>query len=299
MVALFGAIARRGGNPLSIVAEGVARADPNVISTMFRTAFRSQGLADAGVNLRHKVFAAVLVGMWVTVATLGRKIPRRRSVLVRLSIPAAGLLVVLSLSRSLALALALAWVVSALRPLVTGRLDRRSLGSLTLATFFALSLVFTPVGALLHARFLDETSSYEARADAVSGGFVAQFGDAAVIGASASEVETSPHNLVLDAWLSGGVLAWLGATAFFVAFVRILGREVLRYLSNSRWVLPVEHLALIGLGALPLVRAFTAGAGLHLTDWAAIGLVLGISEAQRAAAARASAPVTTPTAPVA
>lgn len=284
VVALSGAVVRRGDNPIAIVGEAASKADPTVLSTMFRAAFRSQGIEDVGVNLRHKVFAAVLIGMWLTVATVGRKTAARRNVLLRAAVPLSAALVILSLSRSLALALALAWIVAALRPLVSGHADRRSLSGLALAGFCLISLVFTPVGGLLQTRFLDETSSYSARADAVSGGFIEQFGNAAAFGASASEVERSPHNLILDAWLSGGVLAWIGATVFFVAYLRIVGREVLRYLDNGRWTAPVEHLAVIGMGALPLVRAFTAGAGLHLTDWVAIGLVLGITEVNRVAA---------------
>jgi hypothetical protein len=285
--------AKGGTNPLTLLADALRAGDPDVLSRLFRVAFRSQGLEEANVNLRHKVFAAVLIGCYVALATgaaQGREGRRRLSPALGASITGAGALVVVSLSRSLALALGLCLAIVAVRMVLRGRARPRHAALLGLSLAVIVVAFASPVGGLLESRFVEETGSYASRADAAADS-VALLSSTALTGAGAEAVERSPHNLLLDAWLSGGVLAFALAATWALAFVRIWAREARRYvLSQAGWVLPVSHVAVIGLGLLPLVRLFTAGQGWHLTEWVAVGIVAGLVCADRVSRSRPATP---------
>jgi O-antigen ligase len=113
--------------------------------------------------------------------------------------------------------------------------------------------------------------------------------DAAILGVEAGRVAKSPHNLILDAWLSAGIVGAAATVLFLSAYLRIWLREVRRYLTGAPgWVLSLRHFWVIAVGVIPLVRAFTGGNNLHLNGWVCVGMVFGLVEANRRAAAARS-----------
>jgi hypothetical protein len=110
------------------------------------------------------------------------------------------------------------------------------------------------------------------------------------VGTESAKVAQSPHNLELNSWLAGGILAALAAAEMLVAFARLWAREVRRYITGGRgWLLPVNELWVIGIGVIPLVRSVTAGNQFHMVEWTAVGLFLGVVLANERVAAAANA----------
>jgi len=72
---------------------------------------------------------------------------------------------------------------------------------------------------------------------------------------------------------------------FLVSYIHVWCREARRYLTAaSGWVVPVSQQWLLGIGLLPLVRAVSAGDGLHMVEWTAVGAFLGLTYANLTAA---------------
>jgi hypothetical protein len=293
-IGLFASLAAQHQNPISLLAEAVAKGDPDIVShRLFRIAFRShEDFGDVGANLRHKVFSAVLLAVFVGLACAAGVARRRRTkVALGLSSLFGFGLVLLSLSRWLAICLVVTLLLVPLRVLVRGRARPAQVGMLGLALVAAAAFVLSPIGGLVVSHFGD-TQSYQSRASAASSGFFAELQDATVFGAHKASVEKSPHNLVLDAWLAGGMVGAACILVFLVSYAHVWLRELRRYLTDGPgWVLPVGQLWLLGIGLIPLVRTMTAGNGLHMVEWTAVGIFLGFSYAnRRQARAAASAP---------
>lgn len=288
---LFAALAAQGVNPLQLLGQAVAQGDPDVIIyQVFRVAFRSSDdLAEVGANLRHKVFIALALGVFVGLAFLPAIARRRlavRSVMVGVGL-LGGALVVVSLSRSAILILAIPLILAPLRLLLRRRARSGQVVLLGVVAVALVGLVVSPAADLLAARF-SASGSYEARLDAVSSEFLSVFTDAALIGAPRTAVETSPHNLVLNGWLAGGVGGAICTVILLVAHGRLWLQMLRQYLRGSPgWVLPIDRLWLLAIGAIPLVRAFTAGNQFHLIEWTALGFFVAVTSANHRAADRA------------
>ncbi len=284
VVGLVVSLAVQHQNPIALLAEAVAKGDPDIIShRLFRIAFRShEEFGEVGANLRHKVFSAVLLAVFLGLACASGAVRRRRSRIALGVVSVAGFaLVLLSLSRWLALCLVLTLLLVPLRVLVRRRAPPGQVLVLGLAAVAAVVFVLSPVGGLVLSH-LGDTQSYQSRATAASSGFLAELQDATVFGARKATVEKSPHNLVLDAWLAGGFAAALCIVVFLVCYAHVWLRELRRYLTGGGgWVLPVGQLWLLGVGLIPLVRAMTAGNGLHMVEWTAVGVFLGLTYANR------------------
>ncbi|CAN5200126.1 hypothetical protein BH18ACT4_BH18ACT4_00960 [soil metagenome] len=290
VVGLVTSLAAGGTNPLSVLREALAKGDPDIVSyQLLRVAFRSEDLEEVGANLRHKVFIAVLLGTLLGLAFLpvirrGRRIAR--AVLVTMG--AAGCaLVVLSLSRSAIVCVVFALMLAPLRGLVSNRARTGQMVLAGLSALVAVALAVSPVATLLTSRF-GGTGSYEARLEGAGPKFLEEFLGAALIG-SKKLTQSSPHNFALDAWLSGGVIAFVCALVLLFSYGRLWVQALRRYLTSAEgWFLPVNQLWVVGLGVIPLVRAVTAGNQFHMVEWATVGAFLGLIEANRRASVAAS-----------
>lgn len=283
LVGLSASVLVQGSNPLSLVGEALARRDPDVISyRLLRVAFRSQEeFAEVGANLRHKVFAAVLLAVFLGLALLPLARARRRATrVVLLAGPAIGMgMVVLSLSRSTMLCLGATLLLVPIRMIARRRARPEQMAVVLVAVGMVVAIAVSPVGKLVSARF-GSTDSYRSRVAAAGPGFLTKLEGSAFVGAEKTDVERSPHNLVLQAWLSGGVLAAVCVFIMLLCYAHVWLREARRYISsNSGWNLPVHQVWVLGIGLIPLVRAFTAGNELHMVGWAGIGLFLGLTQA--------------------
>jgi hypothetical protein len=280
VVGMVYAFASQGVNAIAVFREALVQGDPDVVSRgLLRTAFRSEDLAEVGANLRHKVFLAVLVGVFLGLACLGAVARRRRAArAVILASSAFGFVVVLlSLSRSAIVCLAIPLLLVALRLLVQRRARVGHLLIVGAAAVVVAILAVSPVADLLISRF-SSTNSYDARIQGTIGDeFLAEFRDAALIGIDAPLAPLGTHNLVLDAWLAGGAIAGACALVMCISLGLAWGRCLRSYLTGGRgWQLPVNQLWMLGIGAIPLVRAVTAANQFHLVEWTAVGVFLAV-----------------------
>jgi hypothetical protein len=291
MFGLVAALTAQNLNPLTILADALRQADPDIIARqLLRSAFRSgEGLEEAAPNLRHKVFGALLVAVFLGLACRSL-VDRRRTVLrgvllVGGAVGAAAVL--LSLSRSIILCLVITLTLLPLRALVRDRVRPLGAAGAALGVLAIGILVISPVGQLIYNR-VSATGSYQSRLEAAGPSFIEEFLGAALIGTTKSAVEKAPHNFVLDSWLSGGVLAAVAAAVLLLSVLRLWLREAYRWVQGRPgWVLPVGQVWVLGLGVIPLVRSFTSGTLFHMVEWTAIGLFLGLVIAnERLASAR-------------
>ncbi len=273
-------LAATGANPLGVLGEALAKGDPDIVSNrLLRTAFRSnEDLADVGANLRHKVFLAVLLATFVGLAFMPSRHDRadrsRRRLVMAASVLGA-VLVVLSLSRSTILCLAVAAALGPLRSIVRNRARPAQAIAAVVGLAVAAALLVSPVAELLGERFA-ANRSYERRLAAAGPGFLDGFGGATLAGTTKGAVPT-PHNLVLDAWLSGGVAAFVLAVVLLLSLAGLWLAMARRYLrGRPGWHLPVGQQWVLGMGLIPLVRAFTAGNQFHMVEWSAIGVFTGL-----------------------
>lgn len=280
-------------NPLAIVWSALVQQNPDIITfQLLRTAFRTDvGLEDAADNLRHKVFIGLLVAVFLGLACTA--IVDRRHRLIRGLLAVGGVvgcaLVLLSLSRSTILSLAVPFMLYPLRLLIRDWARPAQAVTLIVAVAAALAAIISPLGQLLLVRF-GATGSYSSRLTAAGPTFMENFGDSALLGTTSAAVEKSPHNFVLNAWLGGGIVAGAAATVMLLALAWMWLREVRRYLTDGPgWVVPVEQVWVLGIGVIPLVRAFTAGSQFHMVEFAAIAVFIGITLANERALAAATA----------
>lgn len=285
------ALLGQGMNPLRLIADALAKGDPDIMSQLLRRTFRSQEATDAAVNLRHKVFSAVLIGCAVTL--ICREPPRGihsrwRDRLLLASAAIGALLAVLSLSRSVSLCLVIVLVLYSLRALIKSERSPWQLAPIVAILVVTVVLAASPLGLLVSNRATVDTGSYQGRLASLWSAIQPPASvDAAILGVEASEVASSPHNLVLDAWLSAGVLGAVATALFLLAYLRVWLREARRYLTGGPgWRLSLHQFWVAAVGVIPLVRAFTAGNGFHLNDWVCVGIVFGLGEANRQARGR-------------
>jgi O-antigen ligase len=255
-------------NPGTILTHAISAGDPTLIeSQLFRPAFAGFGYSttDTVSQIRHEVFAGLLVSLLVA-AWAQARVPFRRTserCVYYAANSVAGVLILLSLSRSVQL-VAVAWpLLAGYRLLLRGRLNRRAL---TAVLVVVVALVVASVTGVLNVIVLRVTSSssYDERG--------AKLGDALSTirqypwAGGHYDDSISSHNFVLDAWLRGGiVMAALMATALLMVVWRLVNEVAM--LAGA----PTEMVAGTAVFVLPLVRMFTIGAGLMTPpEWVAL-----------------------------
>lgn len=266
---------------VGVLRRAITTADPGVLQfQLFRAAFASGGFEDtARANFRHAVFGGVLVSLWIGVwarSQLPRPQPPVARIVWWLSTAVGSLLLFLSLSRSVILAGLLGLAGLAIVPMRTGRLNPRDVVVVVAVVGTTLLAIFTGLAGLVWRRFTVDRASYSGRGESLAGA-LDSIGDAVLLGGA--EVN-SPHNIVLDSWLSAGVFAAAAAATLFC----ILAWHALRALYMAASHQSPWQVAAVGLVFLPLVRMMTAGGGLLvLTEWLAVGIFLGalVGEAER------------------
>lgn len=282
---LVTSLASQGGAPIGIIKESIAKSDPDIIGQqLLKSTFESnQDVEEAKVNLRHKIASALLLGLFVSLACYSRA--TLRSPLLKVvfwgTVVYGFAVVVFTFSRSITVALVAVLLLNGLRAVIIGRARPGHAAAIAVALVVGVATLASPVGDLLYERFFGKTESYENRVLAVEL-FFDDAGKTALVGADAADVVAPPHNSLLDAWLSAGLLGGLLAVIAIGAFIVVWARELRRYLlGEPGWVLPLHHFWVLALGVTPLVRVFTAANGFHLNEWTSVGVFLGCLEANR------------------
>lgn len=282
---MFVSLRGQGAQPVSTVKEALAKSDPDIIGQqLLKTAFESnQDFEEAKVNLRHKVASALLLGLIVSLIFRSHhalRSPLRTAVFWGAIAFGFGC-IIFTFSRSITIALAIVLVLNGLRSLVSGRARPAHAIAIAAVLVSTVVMLVSPVGDLIYARFFETTDSYSGRIQAVTA-FVDDASSATLFGADLSNILAPPHNAILDAWFSAGVLGGFLVLVVVGAIFAVWLRELRRYvLSLPGWVLPIQQFWVMALGVTPIVRIFSAANGLHMTEWTSIGLFLGCIECNR------------------
>jgi hypothetical protein len=262
-----------GVNALDTAVRGITTGNTDLIEfDLFRRTFAeaSTGETDARSNVRHEVFASLVVAMWVSVLAWSRCHLRAGRPVMLAVVAVTGLLTFISLSRATYLMVALVAVPLGLRALLNRWATRRETYLLVASTWLVLAATVTGLYVVLFNRLFEDSDSYEGRSDHL-GEAVSAIADQFFVG----HVGTPrAHNIVLDTWFRAGVAGGLAAAAM-VVMVAVATFHFGRRVVVARQ-LDWADVALFSLGVVPLVRMFTAGGGtLHLTSWVALGVVGG------------------------
>lgn len=274
LLALSSSLALNGVNPVTTFGRMLATGDTRILEhDVFKPAFTGFGFdaSAARANMRHEVFGAVLVAMYVSMTAVRlHPLPSWWSrTAYRTSLILGTLMILMSLSRSVTIAAAAIPVLAVVRTLRSGRLSTRQIALAGGMTAGAALLVVMGVSTIIWDRFTQDTSSYQARGVLLHQA-VTNIGEHVLTG-GVSTVGDSSHNLVLDSWLRSGLFG-----AGFAAFILLLVIGVWLVLAIGlprapAWMFPVTAAL-----ALPVVRMLTAGGGLiPPVEWVCLAVVAG------------------------
>lgn len=273
--ALTFSLRTNGVDPVAILGRAIAQGSPQVLENEFYApAFMGFGLADVTVKsqLRHEIFAALLVANLVSFAAMSLRPFRSRFAVATMMACTAVSLILLttSLSRAVGIA-ALTWpLLSWWRRILSGGLPTRSLFTAVAVLGGGLALSATGILGVVWARFTEDTSSYEGRRELLHRA-LANIGEHWLTG-GVKTVGVSSHNFVLDYWLRNGVFAAATAVFILIGLLLVAGAMIVRLPGEQAWVVPA-----IAALCLVLVRMFTAGDGsIPPVEWVALGVVAGL-----------------------
>jgi hypothetical protein len=282
LIGLGLAMAVNGVNPVAVLGRTLAAGDPEIFQKqLFKSAFSGFGRVEGEVsgNLRHEIFGALLLAMSVSTWAMrvGASPTRWQERLYRLSMVLGVVLLLLSMSRSVLLA-AIAWpLLAALRSLRRGEMSGRQLAIVGAGVVAVGGLVVSGLGAVIYNRFFIDTASYEGRAGHYSDA-LSVVADHWVTGGY-DTVGQSTHNLVFDTLLRNGIFAALPALLVVGVVAATMVWLVARLDRLPPYMVPVTAAL-----ALPLVRMATIGGGaISPVSWLALGFVIGVLAARRAA----------------
>ena len=279
--ALSVSMALNNVNAAAVFGQTIAAANPEILQKeLFRAAFTGFGF-DEGVasgNIRHEVFAAVVVAMTLSAACVGVR-PFTSAGARRLYVFSMALsttLILLSMSRSVIIALA-AWpLLLLLRAALAIRVTPQLIGGALVGGGALVLATATGVLSVIWVRFTQDTGSYEAR-DNLLGRAFENIRANTVMG-GVNTVSASSHNFVLDSWLRAGMFAALAAAVVTVLVLGLFLSLALTMHREPAWILPVTAML-----ALPLVRLFTSGGGMiPPVSWAGLGIAAGFLAYRRA-----------------
>jgi len=269
---------KNGINPLQVVQQTIVTGDPSILTQqLFGQAFIGFGfdLETTQVQLRHEVFGALLLSMYIASWAKARRPLTERNQLFyyRLAMVAGALLVLLSLSRAVTLA-ALLWPLILLaRAMMSGRVSGTQL-SVVFATLIGLAgLATSGFLSVIYDRFAEDTRGYESRTENILLA-IDRIGDNFWTGGITTE-GTSSHNFLLDNFQRGGILVFIPT---LVVFLYVFGLW-LSLLLRIR-TLPAEMIPVAAALTLPLFRMMTQGGGqISVNGWMAMAFVTGVVHA--------------------
>jgi len=228
-------------------------------------------------NISHGVFAAVLVALLVsTYACAIVKSGRGSFTLIyRASIGCGGILIVLSLSRSVLLVAVVACLLPIVRRMIVGPIRASDIQAPLLVGVLVVLVAATPLLGFISKRVFSDTVSYSARGSAVGLAIDAiaaspLMGTNRYAGVTREQQIRHPesvgaHNFVLEAAVTGGMLTGSLALIVFVIALRDVIRGFGAYLRDRSLWAPVAG------GAMALIWMFTV-AELNQAEWMALAL---------------------------
>ena len=274
VIAFAASMLGNGVNPVGVLQRTIAAADPELLQKeLFRSSFTGYGYDSETVrgNIRHEVFGAVLLAMYVAAWAEGLAPggPGWGRFIRRAGLVACTGLLLLSMSRAVLIAAAVWPLISVMRSVRTFSVTRRQMAVVYGALAGIGLLVVSGIGRVIWIRFTQDTTSYESR-----GGLYEQAFQGIRQSFWTGGFETageSSHNFVVDAWLRGGVLVAVAAAAILLLLFVDWAALLVRLPAEPLWMVPVA-----AAFALPIDRMLTAGGGLiPPVSWVTLALVAG------------------------
>lgn len=259
-------------DPAILLLSAISQKDPDLlIHHVFKTAISSGGenLNAVQANLRHQIVGGVLVGIFFNLAVYKanyRRVKRVSKLVFLASLSLSVVIILASMSRSIILSGLLAFFVLFILNL---RLNLKLLFNFVITLVVGFITLLGPVGDVLYARLLGNTTSYDVRLGYSSSAFASI--DSNMFFGRLSESD-SPHNLIIDFWMGFGLFGLVSAVFLIGSIVfKSYTIAVKGYRSND-FILKMGCVAV----SLPLVRWLTSSKGqLSFPEWICVGLVLG------------------------
>jgi O-antigen ligase len=281
--------ARSGINPASVLAEAVSEARFQPILLAFRFIHEDVNENAATSTLRHFEVRAMVVASLLGIAMLGSHSRRSSWLLAGSSFVLASAAAFVTFSRGNILALSVA-VLPALvwwlrRVAVRWRVA-------VIGAVVAIGVGLLQVGVVADALWEKSNDSSEVRGERLEQS-LELLDDGVWTGVAKFLPDgrrlESPHNIVLDLWLGGGVAAALCGAILVVLAVVLTIRIGARALRADHLEPLMAWSAVFGLMGLVVIRMLTGGGGmLDPVSWFGFGAVLAIRTAHDGAFAQPS-----------
>lgn len=282
--AAFGSAAYAANvSPLRLLLEAAQTGDAStVVFRLFGRVMEAgagDSIEDVKASLRHGIATALLLSAFVSASLVSTLQQRLLVRVVWVAILLSILIATSTLSRSALLMLALAYV-QYLIAVASFRSARRRRTLLAVLGAGVLVFIFSLAFSNLLISRLGETTSYSIRAESTAQTLTIILQNP-IVPANTSDIalarERGSHNVLLDAWVYGGLLGGLLAAGFFfyllVSYARVfLGMSAYRREADY---LGVDALSLCSMLWIPVIRFVTSGSGLGATEWIALGFATG------------------------
>lgn len=284
VAALLLSMVSNGVNPMNVIQQTLATSNPEVLQKeLFRSSFVGYGYDAASIrgNIRHEIFGAILLAMYVSVWAEGL-LPKVRDLGWRVrqaGLVLASLLLLVSMSRAVLIAAA-AWpLLYVYRSLRTMTLSNRQVATIYVVGGAFILLLVSGVGEVIWVRFTQDTASYSSRGGLYDAAF-ANLRSTWLFGGEDTTGQSS-HNFAIDAWLRGGIVVFLLALCILALLIVVWLSLLVNLPRAPMWMVPVA-----AAFALPIDRMLTSGGGLiPPVSWLTLAFAAGAlcyrSELQR------------------
>jgi len=258
-------------NPALILYSAFMQRDPDLlIHHIFKAVINSgeDNVSVVQANLRHQIVGAILAAIFFNVTILMANkdfIGRVTRLIFLASIFLSVFIIIASMSRSILLSGFLAVIVYLM---FSFRINAKSILFFILFILAVILIIFSPIGEMLYVRTVGNTASYDARLGFSS--IALESINKNILFGTLSETQ-SPHNLIIDFWMSFGLFGLI-SSLFLIGSIVVASYKtgIVGFRTNS-FILKMSCIAL----CLPLVRWLTASKGqLSFPEWICVGLVL-------------------------
>jgi hypothetical protein len=282
LVSFVAAASYSGGEVLQYLFLAVRTGDPDIlIFRVFRQIIATSGegtLETVRANMRHDIGMGILLSAMISLTFVRSYLNQRIRFAVALTIVGSIGIALLTLSRATMFIGLLAGAYVLLGGLSTNRDLRRVFPIIMAPGIVAVLLFLSPLGNLLVAR-LFQTRSYDERGTALSESLRIIYSNP-IFPTERGIIDLfsgNSHVVLIEMWKYGGAFGAVAALSLLLALGFALVRSQLWIQRSTKRAADGIPNLLVGSSLLmfPVVRYLTAGGGLGMTDWAAVGVAAG------------------------
>lgn len=269
-----------GVDVFNLLFQGIAQNDASLIMFgLFKEVMRGTSGEEAQSNLRHYVAAAHIVSMTLSLGFLtATQTSLPKKTIIYGFCLYSFLFVMVSLSRAMQLTIFMqaAFVLIYFLLINSNRMNK-NLVLLFLFGVFLFVIYLLGLFDLLYDRFFskEHSSSYQGRITFLNLA-LSHINENFILPNSGFPENANPHNVVLDAWIHGGLISAFFAFLLVIIVFFCCATGIIDAIQNKHVTCGALQLFIATLLFLPLIRFVTAGSGLAAPGWAAIGFAIGI-----------------------